>query len=78
VRAAGLDNLLGMARQEPMPQLMANGEILEAFVAVLGGVDDGGRITGEDDRADTPVTSAGFAWMTISLALAISRGLTGN
>jgi len=34
-----------------MPQLMANGEILEAFVAVLGGVDDGGRITGEDDRA---------------------------
>ena len=27
---------------------------------------------------DTPVTSAGFAWMTISLALAISRGLTGN
>jgi hypothetical protein len=34
-----------------MPQLMANGEIFEAFVAVLGRVDDGGRVTGEDDRA---------------------------
>jgi hypothetical protein len=34
-----------------MPQFMANREILEAFVAELGRVDDGGRAAGEDDRA---------------------------
>jgi hypothetical protein len=51
MRATALDDLLGMPWQKPVPKFVGDRKIFESLVAVLGRIDDGGQITGEDDRA---------------------------